>query len=89
MRMEDETGTVEEGKFADLLVVDGDPLEDIAILQDRSRLAMVMKDGTVMVNTLGLPQELQPLPDFTMDIEVIQRQKAMVDPMPTAAEVQH
>jgi hypothetical protein len=50
---------------------------------------MVMKDGKVMVNTLGLPQELQPLPDFTMNIEVIQRQKAMVDPMPTAAEVQH
>jgi imidazolonepropionase-like amidohydrolase len=89
MRMEDETGTVEVGKFADLLVVDGDPLENIAILQDRSRLAMVMKDGKVMVNTLGLPQELQPLPDFTMSIEVIQRQKAMVDPMPTAAEVQH
>jgi hypothetical protein len=89
MRMEDETGTVEEGKFADLLVVDGDPLENIAILQDRPRLAMVMKDGKVMVNTLGLPQELQPLPDFTMDIEVIQQQKAMVDPMPTAAEVQH
>jgi cytosine/adenosine deaminase-related metal-dependent hydrolase len=89
MRLEDETGTVEAGKFADLLVVDGDPLENIAILQDRSRLAMVMKDGKVMVNTLGLPQELQPLPDFTMNIEVIQRQKAMVDPMPTAAEVQH
>jgi hypothetical protein len=89
MRLEDETGTVEAGKFADLLVVDGDPLENIAILQDRSRLAMVMKDGKVMVNTLGLPQELQPLADFTMNIEVIQRQKAMVDPMPTAAEVQH
>src|SRR5204863_3119670 len=54
MRMEDETGTVEVGKFADLLVVDGDPLENIAILQDRSRLAMVMKNGDVMVNTLGL-----------------------------------
>jgi len=89
LRLEDETGTVEAGKFADLLVVDGDPLENIAILQDRSRLAMVMKDGQVMVNTLGLPQELQPLADFTMNIEVIQRQKAMVDPMPTAAEVQH
>jgi imidazolonepropionase-like amidohydrolase len=89
MRMPDETGTVEAGKLADLLVVDGDPLEDIAILQDRSRLAMVMKDGQVMVNTLGLPQELQPLADFTMEIERIQRAKAMVDPMPTAAEVQH
>jgi cytosine/adenosine deaminase-related metal-dependent hydrolase len=89
MRMPDDTGTVEEGKFADLLVVDGDPLEDIAILQDRSRLAMVMKDGKVMVNTLGLPQELQPLADFTMEIERIQQAKALADPMPSAAEVQH
>ena len=89
MRTPDETGTVEAGKLADLLIVDGDPVEDIAILQDRSRLAMVMKDGKVIVNTLGLPQELQPLTDFTMDIELIQRAKAMVDPMPSAAEVQH
>ena len=39
LRMEHQSGTVEEGKFADLLVVDGDPLDDIAILQDRSKLA--------------------------------------------------
>ena len=37
---------------------------------------MVMKDGKVMVNTLGLPQEFQPLQDFTMDVERIQRLKA-------------
>ena len=30
-------GTIEEGKCADMLVVDGDPLADIAILQDRSQ----------------------------------------------------
>jgi imidazolonepropionase-like amidohydrolase len=89
MRMETETGTVEPGKLADLLVVDGDPLADIAILQDRSKLMLVMKDGQVMVNTLGLPQELAELPDFTMDIELIQRAKAGIDTMPTAAEVQH
>jgi imidazolonepropionase-like amidohydrolase len=89
MRMETETGTVEEGKYADLLVVDGDPLADISIFQDRSKLAMVMKGGDVMVNTLGLPQELKPLPDFTMEIERAQRAKAEVQTMPSAAEVQH
>jgi imidazolonepropionase-like amidohydrolase len=89
MRMETEIGTVEAGKLADLLVVDGDPLADIAVLQERSKLAMVMKDGKVMVNTLGLPQQLQPLADFTMEIEHIQRAKAGVPTMPTAAEVQH
>jgi imidazolonepropionase-like amidohydrolase len=89
MRMETQTGTIEEGKLADLLVVDGDPVADIAVLQDRSKLALVMKDGKVMVNTLGLPQELQPLADFTMEIERIQRANAGISTMPTAAEVQH
>ncbi|HSZ39119.1 MAG TPA: amidohydrolase family protein [Trebonia sp.] len=41
----DETGTVEPGKAADLLVVDGDPLEDISVLQDLARLPVVMKGG--------------------------------------------
>jgi imidazolonepropionase-like amidohydrolase len=41
----DATGTVEPGKAADLLVVDGDPLEDMRILGDRDRLPGIMKDG--------------------------------------------
>ena len=89
LRMEHLCGTVEEGKCADIIVVDGDPLQDIAILQDRSKLALVMKDGKVMVNSLGLPQELTSLPDFMMDIEHIQNARAAVQTMPTAAEVQH
>ena len=89
LRMEHLCGTVEEGKCADVIVVDGDPLEDIAILQDRSKLSLVMKDGKVMVNSLGFPQELAPIPDFVMDIEHIQNAKAAVSTMPTAAEVQH
>lgn len=44
MRMADRIGTLERGKLADLVVVDGDPLADIAILQDRTRLS-VMKGG--------------------------------------------
>ena len=51
--------------------------------------SMVMKDGKVMVNSLGLPQELHHIPDFTMDIEHIQRAAAVPPTMPTAAEVQH
>ena len=54
LRLEHECGTIDEGKCADILVVDGDPLADIAILQDRSKLAVVMANGKVMVNTLGL-----------------------------------
>ena len=44
MRMQDRIGTLTPGKLADLVVVDGDPLQDIAVLQDRTRLS-VMKGG--------------------------------------------
>ena len=64
LRLDHECGTIEEGKCADILVVDGDPLADIAILQDRSKLSMVMANGKVMVNTLGLQQELTHIPDL-------------------------
>lgn len=45
MRLDGEIGTLEAGKRADLLVVDGDPLADISILRKRESLALVMKDG--------------------------------------------
>ena len=54
--MEDEIGTLEEGKLADILVVDGDPLADIAVLQDKSRLACVMKDGAVVDTGTPIPE---------------------------------
>ncbi len=38
-------GEIKEGYLADLLLVDGDPLSSIAILQDRSKLLAIMKDG--------------------------------------------
>jgi len=45
MMMGDELGQVREGFLADLLVVDGDPLKDVSILQDADRLKVIMKDG--------------------------------------------
>ncbi|WP_321785108.1 amidohydrolase family protein [Paraburkholderia sp. J94] len=45
MGMGDELGLVREGYLADLLLVEGDPTRDITILQDASRLSMIMKDG--------------------------------------------
>jgi imidazolonepropionase-like amidohydrolase len=41
----EKTGTIESGKFADLLAVDGNPLDDIRVLQDQNRVKMVMKEG--------------------------------------------
>ena len=42
---DDELGTVEVGKRADLLVVDGDPVADITCLKDRDKLLAIVKDG--------------------------------------------
>jgi imidazolonepropionase-like amidohydrolase len=43
----DEFGTVEVGKLADLLVVDGDVVADISLLEDRSRFLAVMQGGAI------------------------------------------
>ena len=43
--MGNETGRIAEGWLADLLLVDGDPLTDVTLLQDRDRIAMIMKGG--------------------------------------------
>jgi hypothetical protein len=51
MRMQDRIGTLEPGKLADLVVVNGDPLKDIALLQNRSRLS-VMKGGRFVTRNL-------------------------------------
>ncbi len=48
------TGTLEVGKRADVLGVDGDPLADIRILQDRDKLALIMRDGVAFKSLLGL-----------------------------------
>ncbi len=47
---EDRIGTIEVGKFADLIAVTGDPLQDITELQ---RVRFVMKDGAVIKNALS------------------------------------
>ncbi len=43
--MKDDLGTIEAGKLADLLVVNGDPVKDITVLQDRANLDVIMKGG--------------------------------------------
>jgi imidazolonepropionase-like amidohydrolase len=53
-----ETGTIEKGKFADLIVIDGDPLASISVLRDLEKLMLVMKGGEAYVDQLaaGTPQ---------------------------------
>jgi imidazolonepropionase-like amidohydrolase len=43
--MRKDLGEIREGWLADLLLVDGDPLANISILQDRSKFLAIMKDG--------------------------------------------
>lgn len=45
MREQGDLGTLEEGMLADMLLVDGNPLENVDVLTDRERLLLVMKDG--------------------------------------------
>jgi imidazolonepropionase-like amidohydrolase len=45
LAIEDDTGSLVPGKSADLLVVSGDPLQDVTILEDPGRLRVVMKAG--------------------------------------------
>ncbi len=45
MRSAEPLGQIREGYLADLLLIDGDPLTDITVLQDKSRILSVMKDG--------------------------------------------
>jgi len=52
-RVDDKVGTLEVGKAADLLVVNGDPLSDISLLQDQSRLLLIMKEGYAYVDRMA------------------------------------
>jgi imidazolonepropionase-like amidohydrolase len=45
-------GTIEPGKAADVLVVDGDPAHDVRVLCDKSRIVLILQDGRVVKDSL-------------------------------------
>jgi len=47
MGLPGELGVIQPGALADLLLVDGDPLADITVLQDRDAIGMIMKHGAL------------------------------------------
>jgi imidazolonepropionase-like amidohydrolase len=60
MRLEGEIGRVEEGAFADLIIVSADPIKDITSLGDQENIKMVMKSGEIQEfeedkNRLSIP----------------------------------
>lgn len=47
-------GVIQEGALADLLLVDGDPIANIKVLEDPTKnLVVIIKDGKVYKNTIG------------------------------------
>ncbi|HEY2840671.1 MAG TPA: amidohydrolase family protein [Pirellulales bacterium] len=49
----DEIGSLAAGKLADMLVIDGDPLKEIRVLEDRSRFIAVMQGGAIKAGALA------------------------------------
>jgi imidazolonepropionase-like amidohydrolase len=46
-------GTIEPGNYADLVLIEGNPLEDITLLKDyENNMKVIMKDGKIWKNTL-------------------------------------
>ena len=52
MMTDSETGSLESGKLADIVIVDGDPLADIGVLTDAEHVKLVMINGRIEKNTI-------------------------------------
>lgn len=53
LRISDDLGTLEAGKLADIVVVDGDPSRDISVLRKKENIMMVMKEGHAYVDKIS------------------------------------
>ncbi|GAA2781116.1 metal-dependent hydrolase family protein [Crossiella cryophila] len=53
LRLEHEIGSVEEGKCADLIAVDGDPLAEPELFADPDRVVLVLRGGRIVKDTRG------------------------------------
>lgn len=63
LRMKDKVGTIQEGRLADLLVVNGDPIKDVTVLGKRENLEAVLLGGRFI--ELGRPDlPRTPMPEW-------------------------
>lgn len=53
LMMQDRVGTLEQGKLADLILVEGNPLDDITLLCDAGHVKTVLQDGRVVKDIRG------------------------------------
>jgi len=59
-------GVVVPGAYADIVIVDGNPLEDLTVLRDyRKNLKLIMKNGQILKNTLAAPGSADYKPNIT------------------------
>ncbi|MEI8213977.1 MAG: hypothetical protein WCI02_17635 [Planctomycetota bacterium] len=49
----DEFGTLEKGKLADVLIVEGDVIADISLLENRTKFIAVMQGGVIKAGQLA------------------------------------
>lgn len=56
LRLDGQIGTIETGRLADVLVIDGDPSSDVRVLQDKSNIKVVISRGRKVDTTSPLPQ---------------------------------
>jgi len=53
VNQKDKIGVIKEGAFADILLVDGNPLEDFSVFQEQGKyISLIMKNGKIYKNNL-------------------------------------
>jgi imidazolonepropionase-like amidohydrolase len=55
-KWKDKIGKLEAGRYADLILLEGDPTEDIRLLQKPSRFKLVMKGGRAVDTETPIPE---------------------------------
>jgi cytosine/adenosine deaminase-related metal-dependent hydrolase len=63
MRMKDKVGTLQAGRLADLLVVNGDPSKDVTVVGQQDKLEGVMLGGRWIDLSQQAP-ERRPMPEW-------------------------
>jgi imidazolonepropionase-like amidohydrolase len=72
MQRPDELGQVRPGYLADIALIDGNPLDDLSILTDPMKVALVMKDGVIY-------KECKDVRPPTAALHLADEERAMVD----------
>ncbi|TMG91904.1 MAG: amidohydrolase family protein, partial [Betaproteobacteria bacterium] len=70
-----DVGTLERGARADILVVDGDPLADIGILGDPTRIAMILHDGDEVDRTQPIPERKRMAHERGFNVSVLKLER--------------